>query len=111
MHVDHVESSGLGDSPQIGETLHVGAYVSLGDLSPDDVEVQIAHGRTNHRGDELHDVTTLALKHAETYEQGRHKFSGDLTLQTSGAFGYTVRVLPKHPGLATPASLGLVATA
>ncbi len=111
VHVDHVESSGLGDSPQIGETLHVGAYVSLGDLSPDEVEVQVAYGRTNHRGDELHDVTTMPLQHSETYEQGRHQFSGELTLKTSGAFGYTVRVVPKHPGLATPASLGLVATA
>ena len=111
VHVDHVESSGVGDSPEIGETLHVGAYVSLGELSPDEVEVQIAHGRTNHRGDELHDVTTHALEHVETYEQGRHKFAGDLRLQTSGAFGYTVRVLPRHPGLASAASLGLVANA
>jgi starch phosphorylase len=111
VHVDHVESSGVGDSPEIGETLHVGAYVSLGDLEPKDVEVQIAHGRTNHRGDELHGVTTLALEHAETYEQGRHKFAGDLKLQTSGAFGYTVRVLPKHSGLPSPAALGLVANA
>ncbi|MFW5468895.1 alpha-glucan family phosphorylase [Knoellia sp. CPCC 206435] len=111
VHVDHVESSGVGDSPEIGETLHVGAYVSLGDLEPGDVEVQIAHGRTNHRGDELHGVTTLALEHAETYEQGRHKFAGDLKLQTSGAFGYTVRVLPKHSGLPSPAALGLVANA
>ena len=29
------------------------AAVESGDLDPEDVEVQIAHGRTNHRGDEL----------------------------------------------------------
>ena len=109
--VDHVESSGLGDSPEIGETLHVNAYVSLDGLDPADVEVQVAHGRTNHRGDDLHDVTTLPLQFEESYEQGRHKFSGELVLKTSGAFGYTVRIVPKHAGVATPASLGLVATA
>ncbi|MFC7487834.1 alpha-glucan family phosphorylase [Knoellia sp. CPCC 206453] len=109
--VDHVESSGVGDSPEIGETLHVNAYVSLDGLAPEDVEVQVAHGRTNRRGDDLHDVTTLPLLHTESYEHGRHQFSGDLALKTSGAFGYTVRVLPKHQGLAAPASLGLVATA
>ncbi|KGN39276.1 alpha-glucan family phosphorylase [Knoellia subterranea] len=109
--VDHVESSGVGDSPELGQTLHVNAYVSLDGLAPEDVEVQIAHGRTDRRGDDLHDVTTLPLTHVEGYEQGRHKFSGDLVLGTSGAFGYTVRVLPKHQGLAAPASLGLVATA
>lgn len=109
--VDHVETSGVGDSPEIGETLHVNAYVSLDGLAPEDVEVQVAHGRTDRRGDDLHDITTLALAPTETYENGRHQFSGDLVLNTSGAFGYTVRILPKHQGLVAPASLGLVATA
>ena len=40
---------------------------------------------------------------------GRHSFEGPLTLDRTGAFGYTVRVLPSHPLLATPAELGLVA--
>ena len=111
MHVDHVESSGVGDSPELGETLHVTAYVSLGDLTPDDVEVQVAHGRTNHHGDELHDVSTVPLQHVESYEHGRHQFAGDLLLRSSGAFGYTVRVTPRHELLASPAELGLVAVA
>ena len=92
MHVDHVESSGVGDSPELGETLHVHGYVSLGDLTPDDVEVQVVHGRTNHHGDELHDVSSVPLAHVESYEHGRHQFAGDLVLRSSGAFGYTVRV-------------------
>jgi starch phosphorylase len=111
VHVDHVESAGVGDSPQLGETLHVTAYVSLGELSPDDVEVQVAFGRTNHHGDELHDVSALPLGHTETYEHGRHQFTGDLVLGSSGAFGYTVRILPRHAGLAVPSELGLVANA
>ena len=111
VHVDHVESSGVGDSPELGETLHVTAYVSLGDLGPDDVDVQVAHGRTNHHGDELHDVSSVSLDHVESYEHGRHQFAGDLVLRASGGFGYTVRVLPRHPGLATTAELGLVANA
>ena len=41
--------------------------------------------------------------------EGRHTFEGPLTLHQTGAFGYTVRVLPTHPLLATPAELGLVA--
>jgi starch phosphorylase len=34
-----------------------------------------------------------------------------VTLDHSGSFGYTVRVVPNHPLLATPAELGLLATA
>jgi glycogen phosphorylase len=85
--------------------------VSLGALPPGDVDVQVVHGRTNHHGDELHDVSTLSLTFVESYEHGRHQFSGDLALRSSGAFGYTVRVLPRHDGLATTAELGLVANA
>ena len=111
VHVDHVESAGVGDSPQIGETLHVTAYVSLGTLAPDDVEVQLVHGKTNHHGDELRNVRTVPLELTESYEHGRHQFFGSLELETSGAFGYTVRVLPKHPHLLAPSDLGLVANA
>jgi glycogen phosphorylase len=36
-------------------------------------------------------------------------YEGSLALSRSGPFGYTVRVLPRHPALASPADLGLVA--
>ncbi|MGL5866226.1 MAG: alpha-glucan family phosphorylase [Dermatophilaceae bacterium] len=111
VRVDHVESAGVGDSPQLGETLHVTAYVSLGALSPDDVEVQVVHGRTNHHGDELHDVASVPLAMIQSFEHGRYQFAGDLALRRPGAFGYTVRVLPRHDGLTTPSEPGLVASA
>ena len=46
---------------------------------------------------------------AETYEGGRYRFDGDVSLAHAGAFGYTVRVLPRHPLLASDAELGVVA--
>lgn len=110
VHVDHVESSGVGDSPEIGETLHVNAYVTLGALSPEDVEVQVVHG-TARDSDELRDVVSEPLQFVESYEGGRHHFAGDLALARTGSFGYTVRVLPKHAGLASTSELGLVANA
>jgi starch phosphorylase len=110
VHVDHVESSGVSDAPQIGETLHVRAYVSLGDLTPDQVEVQVVYG-TARDSDELRDVQSEPLAFVESYEGGRHQFAGDLALARTGAFGYTVRVLPRHTGLASTSELGLVANA
>ncbi|MDQ3104456.1 MAG: hypothetical protein M3Q87_04450, partial [Actinomycetota bacterium] len=53
-------------------------------------------------------VSTV-LGHAESYEAGRQRFSGDVKLERTGPFGYTVRVLPRHELLLTPAELGLVA--
>jgi starch phosphorylase len=110
VRVDHVESSGVGDSPQIGETLHVRAYVSLDGLDPQDVDVQVVHG-TARDSDELKDVEVKSLDFVESYEGGRHQFAGDFALARTGSFGYTVRILPRHAGLASTSELGLVVNA
>ena len=105
--IDHVESSGISDAPEIGDKLEVRAFVSLGSLSPDDVDVQVVHGRIRHE-DDLVDTTVASLALAETYEAGRHRFESTVSLATSGPFGYTVRVLPKNEHLASAAELGCV---
>ena len=93
--IDHVESTGVSDAPELGDSLDVRVFVSLGDLSPDDVDVQVVHGRVRHE-DDLVDTSVASLDHAETYEGGRHRFEGHLELATTGPFGYTVRVLPQE---------------
>jgi starch phosphorylase len=106
--IDHVESSGVGDSPELGADLEVRVFASLGRLSPDDVDVQVVHGRIRHE-DNLVDTRTQSLQRAESYEAGRHRFDGSVALSQTGPFGYTVRILPKHPMLASPAEMGCVA--
>ena len=110
VRIDHIDTAGLSDSPEVGGTLGLKVFVSLGSLSPDDVEVQVVHGRV--KGEDQLVTTAIAdLSLAESYEAGRHRFEGELVLDRPGPFGYTVRVLPKHAGLASPAELGLVALA
>jgi starch phosphorylase len=110
VRVDHVESGGLGNAPQVGEVLHVNAYVSLGGLTADDVDVQVLYGRVSET-DELTETHVEPLRHVESYEAGRHQFAGDVRLRRTGPFGYTVRVVPRHAGLASVAEIGLVANA
>jgi starch phosphorylase len=110
VRVEHVESTGIGDAPEVGAVMSVRAFVSLGELSPDDVDVQVLHGKVNAE-DELTATTVDELRLAESYEGGRHRFDGDVTLATSGAFGYTVRVVPRHGLLTSSAELGVVAMA
>jgi starch phosphorylase len=88
----------------------VRAFVALGSLSRDDVEVQLVHG-TITADDQLVDTAVEQLHPVESYEGGRHRFDGRVQLDRTGPFGYTVRVLPRHAGLASPAELGLVALA
>ncbi|MGV8967150.1 MAG: alpha-glucan family phosphorylase [Cellulomonas sp.] len=109
VRVDHVES-GVGEIPQVGDTLHVRAYVSLGALDASDVEVQVVHGRVSE-ADELTTFGTQPLNLDESFEDGRFSFGGDVRLDSSGPFGYTVRIVPTHPALASIAELGLVANA
>ena len=45
----------------------------------------------------------------ESYEGNRHRFDAAVQLNHSGAFGYTVRVVPRNDSLASVAELGLVA--
>lgn len=106
--IDHVESSGVADAPAVGDSIDVRVFVSLGELSPGDVDVQVLHGRITDN-DNLVDTHAESLTLVESYEGGRHRYDGHVGLSSTGAFGYTARVLPSHPHLAGPAELGCVA--
>ncbi len=108
VRVDHVESSGIGDTPQLGNTVAIRALVTLGPLAPDDVDVQAAYGRVG-AADELRASRTASLRPAGPAGEGQWAYEGSVPLDLTGAFGYTVRVLPRHDLLASPAELGLVA--
>jgi starch phosphorylase len=108
--VEHVDSEGVSEDPQIGDLLHVNAHINLHDLTPEDVSVELAYGRAEE-GDQLEDVAVVELSAVESPGNGRHLFTGSFVINRSGAFGYTVRVFPKHPALASRAELGLIVNA
>jgi len=108
LQVLHVESGGVDAVPQVGDSLHVRAHVELGGLSPDDVSVELVYGRARD-SDLIEDVRRATLS-LESHELGAAAtFGGTVPLAKSGSFGYNVRVVPKHPLLASSAELGLIA--
>ncbi|MEV2197557.1 glycosyltransferase family 1 protein [Streptomyces phaeochromogenes] len=107
--VDHVETSAGTPTAELGTTLSLRVRVALGDLAPDDVEVQAVSGRVDSE-DGITDGTTAPLKPAGGPDlEGRWLYEGPLSLDRTGPFGYTVRILPTHRLLASSAELGLVA--
>jgi glycogen phosphorylase len=54
---------------------------------------------------------TVPMPHAETADGGNEIFSTTTPLPVAGPVGYTVRVLPHHPLLASDTELGLVTLA
>ncbi|MDJ0460748.1 alpha-glucan family phosphorylase [Streptomyces sp. H27-C3] len=110
--VDHVEAltpTAVNGTAELGSTLALRVRVALGALGPDDVEVQAVAGRVDP-DDAIGEAHTFPLKPRGGPDlEGRWVYEGPLVLDRTGAFGYTVRILPAHRLLATHADLGLVA--
>ena len=82
---------------------------SLGDLGPDDVEVQLIHGPAG-QGAELTDTTIVPMTAGRP---GRRRppplHRAASRCEQAGRYGVTVRIVPPHPDLVTPLELGLIA--
>ena len=104
--VESVDSQ-IGRSVKIGHAGAVKAVVHLGDLSPDEVRVQLYYGVVTGPGEIAH-ARPIDLAHTAALEHGRHEFRGELTADRSGWLGYTVRVLPRHELLDHPYIPGLI---
>ncbi|WP_214369657.1 alpha-glucan family phosphorylase [Pseudonocardia sp. H11422] len=107
-----VDASGLPDTPVVGAPMTVRAAVDLAGLDPDDVCVEAVVGRVDD-SDELDDSVSVPMKHVGATDggDGIARFEVVVPLPHAGLTGYTVRVLPSHPLLATPAELGKVVLA
>jgi starch phosphorylase len=93
------------DAPaDLGAQRHVTAAVDLGELKSDDVEVQLLHGPVGPDG-QLERATVVAMRQRPDVED---TWGGALTCDTPGRYGYTVRVVPRHPDLRGFAQLGCV---
>jgi glycogen phosphorylase len=126
--IEHVEADDAALSP--GATLVVRASVALGELSPDDVTVQVVYGIAGEE-DEIIDPGFADLRldpEAGASAPGcgpsgsgvspertvsprtstAARYVGEAELGRPGPFGYTVRVLPRHPLLSGPAEMGLI---
>jgi starch phosphorylase len=91
-------------SAELGALRPVTVRIALNGLHPDDVVVQVLHGAVGP-ADELIAPGAVALTHAAD-ENGAGVFLGSFPCDTAGRHGFTVRVLPAHPDLASPVELG-----
>jgi len=106
VRVEGVEANGT-DPMHVGSALEVKARVNLGQLSPEDVEVQLYHGPVDSMG-EIPRAETVSMNHNGHPKGGHFFFSGTIPCRSSGQHGFVVRVLPRHGDLANPYEPGLV---
>jgi starch phosphorylase len=93
-------------SIQFGQNLKVEVILQMGRLSSQDLAVDIYYGRVDSKAEFL-DRETIPLQDF-SQEDGNTVFRGEIPCQKVGRFGFRVRILPSHPLLANPYSLGLI---
>jgi glycogen phosphorylase len=108
VHVDRVE--GDGAAAELGRSRTVEAVVSLGTLSADDVDVQLVHGPVG-QGDELTERTSASMHPAGAADEDHARYICSFYCERAGRYGFTVRIVPRHPDLVGNSELGLAAWA
>jgi len=96
------------DGPfQVEDSFTASARVHLGDINPDEVEVELYYGRIKDI-DKLSKGLQMPMDMVEDQEDGNYLYRCVVTCGDSGRYGMTVRVVPraddwiKHtPGLLT----------
>jgi starch phosphorylase len=107
VRVAQVDASGLPDIPELGSEMTVRAAVVLAGLQPCDVDVQAVVGRVDDR-DELRDAVVVTMQPVGAADGAGQRFEAIVRLSHAGLLGYTVRILPRHPLMASPAEFGLL---
>jgi starch phosphorylase len=98
-----VDASDLGAGTAC-EPRHVAAHVDAGDLTVEELSVQVVHGPVAPDGS--FDATGPSVVEMERVDGGRYE--ADVVPDRPGRWGVTVRVLPTHPALTNPLDTGLV---
>jgi starch phosphorylase len=95
----------------LGATRHATAEVSLGDLKPTEVAVELLHGALS-AGEEISNWDTVPMKlHEASSGPGLSTWKGSFVCAAPGRHGFTVRVVPSHRDLVVPTEMGCVAWA
>jgi RNA polymerase sigma factor (sigma-70 family) len=80
----------------LGRKLH--DTISWEDIPSDDISVYALHGMVNHEGI-FNGSETIELDMKRECGQGRYCYSGEITCNHSGEYGYLIKVAPHHEDL------------
>lgn len=84
-----------GDEMHVGDTFTVTTEVSLGDLTPDDVDVELYYGPLDPGGAVI-DSHFKVMELNEQLANGNYRYRQHLTCDTTGRFGFTARARPRN---------------
>lgn len=91
----------------VGDPIPVSAEIFLGEIGEQDIIVEIYSGTVDQTGSFADRCTYKMVSKGQT-DDGWHKYYGEAMPKEAGRFGFTVRILPHHPLMFDPHSLGLI---
>ncbi|MFO7447506.1 MAG: alpha-glucan family phosphorylase [Ignavibacteriaceae bacterium] len=106
--VVNIETEGDIKKVYVGEEIPVKAEINLGNLQPDDIEVQLYYGPVDKQDEPQLNKTSVMKPNPKLNQNGFYSYSGKIISEKSGQQGYTIRILPKHPLLIHPLELGVI---
>ena len=90
----------------VGESLQVSARVHLGAVDPKHVRVEAYHGEAENGG--IKNPAVTILNESNQNGDGSYIYQGSVPASESGAYGFSVRVVPTHPHLMQTHELRLI---
>jgi starch phosphorylase len=90
----------------VGESLELCARVQLGGVDPQHVRVEAYHGAAENGG--ITNPAVTMLNQSGQNGDGTYIYRGSVPATESGAYGFSVRVIPTHPHLQQEHELRLI---
>jgi glycogen phosphorylase len=91
----------------VGDRLEIAADLQLGELTPNDVSVELCTGRIRADGS-LTQTSAQPMRLVDPLGEGRFRYLGHLDAKRGGEHAFIVRVLPHHADMPNRFTLGLL---
>jgi starch phosphorylase len=92
---------------QRGDPLTVTAHVELGSLNPNEVQVELYHGKVSNQSSKIEGAPRAEMKSVRQ-EGNVYIYQVRIECADTGFQGHTIRILPKHEALIHPYRTGFV---
>ena len=92
---------------QRGDMLNVTAYLDLGQMSPNDLQVELYHGTVSNQSREITNAQKTEMKWTGS-KDNLNLYHVRVECTDTGFQGHTVRILPKHDALIHPYRSGFI---
>lgn len=92
LEIEQVQAD-TGKPIGVREALALDVIVQLGDLTDEQVRVQVYCGKLDN-DNRLTSGQASDLEHVEDLGGGRHRYTGTISVDTSGRHGFAIRVIP-----------------